>query len=145
VFAPAAARLHEAVADRARSGRWSYPTTVRDGVQACRDAVPTDEYEGPSFPEASVRADGADGEVLVVDGFGNAVTNVPGRVLDGRWGEYVEVDGRRVAVERSYAHRAPGEALVTVGSHGNVELAVNRGRGDEAFGVGVGDSIELRW
>jgi S-adenosylmethionine hydrolase len=32
-----------------------------------------------------------------------------------------------------------------VGSHGNVELAVNQGRGDEAFGVGVGDGIGLEW
>jgi S-adenosylmethionine hydrolase len=32
-----------------------------------------------------------------------------------------------------------------VGSHGNVELAVNRGRGDEAFGVAVGDQVRLEW
>jgi hypothetical protein len=34
---------------------------------------------------------------------------------------------------------------VTVGSHGNVELAVNRGRGDRAFDVEPGDPVRLSW
>ena len=48
-------------------------------------------------------------------------------------------------VVRSYAHVEPGTRVATVGSHGNVELAVNRGRGDEAFDVGVGDGVVLEW
>jgi hypothetical protein len=34
---------------------------------------------------------------------------------------------------------------VTVGSHGNVECDVNHGRGDEAFGVDVGDRVVVEW
>jgi S-adenosylmethionine hydrolase len=55
------------------------------------------------------------------------------------------VNGERVPVRDTYARRDPGERLVTVGSHGNVELAVNRGRGEEAFGVGPGDPVRLAW
>ena len=128
VFAPAAALAHEAGADH---------------LGECEEFVPADGYEDCRFPEPEVRDGDATGEVLVVDGFGNAVTNVPGELLDGRFGERIAVDGERVPVARSYAHVAAGERLVTVGSHGNVELAANRGRGDNAFGVGVGDSIEL--
>ena len=128
MFAPAAARAHEAGADH---------------LGECDEFVPADGYEDLRFPESAVETDGATGEVLVVDGFGNAITNVPGEMLDGRFGERIAVDGERVPVARSYAHVAAGERLVTVGSHGNVELAANRGRGDEAFGVGVGDPIEL--
>jgi S-adenosylmethionine hydrolase len=29
------------------------------------------------------------------------------------------------------------------GSHGNVELGVNCGRGERAFGLGIGDRMEL--
>ena len=128
VFAPAAALAHEASVDR---------------LDECDRFVPADGYEELRFPEAETRTDGATGEVLVVDGFGNAITNVPGEVLDGRFGEQIAVDGGRAPVARSYAQVAAGERLVTVGSHGNVELAANRGRGDEAFGVGVGDPIDL--
>ncbi|WP_254543326.1 SAM hydrolase/SAM-dependent halogenase family protein [Halomarina pelagica] len=128
VFAPAAAAVHEAGVE---------------GIEELDRARPTDEVVDLRFPAPDVRDDGADGEVLVVDGFGNVVTNVPGDALDGR--EAVRVNGESYPVAPSYAHRDPGEALVTVGSHGNVELAVNRGRGDEAFGVDVGDAVSLRF
>ena len=96
------------------------------------------------FAPAAARAHEADLDRLdECDGFGNAVTNVPGEVLDGRFGDRIAVDGERAPVARSYAQVAAGERLVTVGSHGNVELAANRGRGDEAFGVGIGDPIDL--
>jgi hypothetical protein len=130
VFAPAAARVHEV-------GTGSLESL--DGVE------PAGEYEDLVFPEPAVEDDGARGEVLVVDGFGNAVTNVPGSVLEGRYGEAVVVDDAATAVVRAYAEADPGTPVVTVGSHGNVELAVNRGRGDRAFGVEPGDPVRLSW
>ncbi|MFT4945490.1 MAG: S-adenosylmethionine hydrolase, partial [Halovenus sp.] len=80
-----------------------------------------------------------------VDGFGNAITNVPGRVVADRFGTTIRVDGERAPVRETYARVDPGQRLVTVGSHGNVELAVNRGRGDAAFDVEAGSSVELSW
>jgi hypothetical protein len=132
VFAPVAADVHRAgVADLDR-----LPALSRTG-----------DVDPLSFPEPTVDGDGAAGEVLVVDEFGNVVTNVPGGVLDGREGTTVAVgtpDGTVTApVARSYARVGSGDRLVTVGSHGNVELAVNRGRGDEAFGVAARDRIDL--
>jgi len=113
--------------------------TIADGD----GVVPTDEWVDLVFPDPTVRDDGADGEVLVVDGFGNAITNIPGAVLEDCWGDSVSVNGQRAPVARAYAAVPADQRLVTVGSHGNVELAVNRGRGDEAFGVGVGDAVVL--
>ena len=132
VFAPAAAAVHEAGVE---------------SVETLDGATPTDEFVDLRFPSPEVAADGATatGEVLVVDGFGNVVTNLPGDVLAGH--ETVRVgsggEGGEYPVVPAYAHVGAGEALVTVGSHGNVELAVNRGRGDEAFGLGGGDTIRL--
>jgi hypothetical protein len=124
VFAPAAADVHER------------------GVDAF-DQYP--EYETVSFPNPDLAGGDVLGEVLVVDGFGNAITNVPGEVLDDQSGGEIRVDGEPAPVARSYAHVDPGQRLVTVGSHGNVELAVNRGRGDDAFGVRAGDEVALSW
>ena len=128
VFAPGAAAVHKADLDR---------LAAVDGIS------PADGVVDLAFPDPEVREGGADGEVLVVDGFGNVVTNVPGAVLEDH--ETVRVNGETVPVVRSYAHVEAGTAVATVGSHGNVELAVNRGRGDEAFGLAVGDGIELGW
>jgi len=126
VFAPAAADVHERGIDDVEE---AYPTAP-DPVDL-------------TFPEATVDGAHARGEVLVVDGFGNVVTNVPGSFLTGRWGDRASVAGRGVPVERTYAAVDRGERLLTVGSHGNVELAVNQGRGDEAFGVEAGSPVEI--
>ncbi|WP_255197003.1 SAM hydrolase/SAM-dependent halogenase family protein [Halorarius litoreus] len=128
VFAPVAADVHEV------------------GVPAC-DRLPalssTDEFETVTFPEPVPRENGVDGEVQIVDEFGNAITNVPGDAIDGR--SAVAVNGQQAPVAPSYAHVDAGDRLVTVGSHGNVEFAVNQGRGDDAFGLEPGDAVELRW
>ncbi len=127
VFAPAAGRVHA------------------EGVPALREAGllrPTEDAVDLELPEPTVREDGASGEVLVVDDFGNVVTNVPGSVLTGATTIRVN-DGAAVPVGETFASVAPGERVATVGSHGNVELDVNRGRGDEAFGLAPGDDVEL--
>lgn len=130
VFAPAAADIHEVGVEE---------------IATLDDVVPADTFEEVTFPDPDVRGHKVIGEVLVVDGFGNAITNIPGGVLAGRYGDTIQVDGEVVSVHRSYAHVAPGDRLLTVGSHGNVELAVNHGRGDDAFGVGPGDRVDLSW
>jgi S-adenosylmethionine hydrolase len=127
VFAPAAAAVHE---------------TGVDAIESFDRATPTKDYTDLSFPDPAVGEREASGEVLVIDGFGNTITNIP--ALDGL-GESVVVNGERIPVERSYAERDEGTRLVTVGSHGNIELAVNQGRGDDAFAVDVGDDVRLEW
>ena len=124
VFAPAAADVHDAPA-----------------VTAIERVTPAAEFVDLTFPTATVDGDRATGEVLVVDDFGNAVTNVPGEFLDGA--DRVAVNGESAPVARAYAAVDPGDRLVTVGSHGNVEFAVNRGRGDDAFGLAVGDAVTV--
>ncbi|MEF8905435.1 MAG: SAM-dependent chlorinase/fluorinase, partial [Haloarculaceae archaeon] len=130
VFAPAAARVHEAGIG---------------AVESLSGVSPAGEYEDLEFPEVTVEDDGARGEALVVDGFGNVVTNVPGEVLDGHYDGPVVVNDAAATAVRAYAGVDPGTRVVTVGSHGNVELAVNRGRGDRAFGVEPGDPVRLSW
>lgn len=126
VFAPAAADIHEhCVTTLAELDRVTPASEVVD----CR------------LPDPEVSESRAIGEVLVVDDFGNVITNVPGEVLDGV--EQVTANGRKVPVVQSFAGVPAGEPLATVGSHGNVELDVNQGRGDEAFGLSAGDSVEM--
>lgn len=127
VFAPAAAAVHEAGVEEVGGIEWLSETDPED----------------LRFPEPDLGGRKASGEVLVTDRFGNAITNIPGSVLEGRFGEEVAVNGTAVPAERSYAGVEPGYRLVTVGSHGNVELATNAGRGDEAFGVGVGSTVSI--
>lgn len=127
VFAPTAARVHEAGVDA---------IDQLDGVEEASDPVDLE------FPDPSIRGGRARGEVLVVDGFGNLVTNVRGSFLESTAKTY-SVNGEEIPVGYAYAAVPTGEKLITVGSHGNVELAVNQGRGDDAFGLSVGDTVSL--
>lgn len=128
VFAPAAAVIYEAGVDR---------------MESVDRLAPCEEYVDLQFPDPEPIDDGVVGDILVLDGFGNAITNVPGDVLQGF--DRVCVDGETVPVGGSFAAVPVGERLVTVGSHGNVELAVNQGRGDAAFDVDVGDSVRIEF
>ena len=130
VFAPAAATVHD------------HGVGAIDGLDR---AMPTDEYIDLRFPGPTVESDHATGEVLAVDEFGNVITNIPGDVLAAHFGDSVTVESDSVPVRRAYAAVESGRRLVTVGSHDNVELAVNRGRGDEAFGITAGDAVAVAW
>lgn len=130
VFAPAAAAVHDAGVD---------------GLEALDVLSAVDEAVDLRFPEPDVEDGGISGEVIAIDGFGNVITNVPGDVLEGRRGETVTVNDEPTPVCRTYAEVEPGERLVTVGSHGNVELAANQWRGDEAFRIRSGDAVAIRW
>ncbi|WP_302080937.1 SAM hydrolase/SAM-dependent halogenase family protein [Salinibaculum rarum] len=130
LFAPAAAHVHDA---------------DDETVETDAGFERTDEFAELQFPEPTLREDGATGEVLTVDSFGNVITNIPGDTLAGRFGDHVQANGISASVRHSYAAVDEGHRVVTVGSHGNVELAVNQGRGDRTFGVDVGNRIRLSW
>ena len=128
VFAPTAAHVHEIGIET---------------LDADEGLEPLEEFVDMRFPTPELQDERAIGEILVVDEFGNAITNVPGTYLDGRFGGHLLVDDEVAPVCRTYADVAPGERLVTVGSHENVELAVNQGRGDDAFDLAVGETVQL--
>lgn len=104
VFAPAAASLATGVPLQSIGEPWSDPLRRRT-------------------PEARRREDGAIvGEVLTIDRFGNALTN-----LVTRTGGSVIAGVNELAVMRTYTDAAPGQPLALVGSSGFVELAVRNG------------------
>ena len=90
-------------------------------------------------PEPTRRGDGAlEGEVIIIDRFGNAITN-----LIGLRGGIVEVDGRRIPVRHTYAEAAVGEPVAVVGSSGFIEVAVRDGSAAEALELVRGARVVL--
>ena len=128
VLAPAAAAVHEAGAA---------------ALPSIHGFAETDEFVDLSIPVPDLDGRTAVGEVVAVDGFGNAVTTLPASVLDGRAGGSILVNGRSAPVGRRFADVEPGERVVRADDLGYVELCVNRGRGDEAFDVSPGDRVRL--
>ncbi len=127
VFAPAAAAVHETDCDAFADLEWLTP------LETSPVAL--------ELPEAALENERAHGEVLVVDDFGNVITNVPGDFLAGH--DRIAANGTVVPVGETFAAVSPGERLATVGSHGYVELDVNQGRGEAAFGLEAGEKLVL--
>ncbi|HEX5829539.1 MAG TPA: SAM-dependent chlorinase/fluorinase [Gemmatimonadaceae bacterium] len=121
VFAPAAARL-------------------AGGAALDELGPPCDDCVVRRTPEPHRRDDGAIvGEVITVDRFGNAVTNLMTR----REG-VLEVGALRLPLRRTYADAPSRELVAVVGSSGLVEIALRDGSAAERLGLRRGAQVVLR-
>lgn len=81
--------------------------------------------------------EGTSGEVLLIDRFGNVITNFT------RAGD-VEIAGREVRLQRTYGDVAEGELLALINSDGLLEIAVRNGSAAETLHVSRGARVTLR-
>jgi len=91
-----------------------------------------------SFGEAKKTERGIEATIIYVDRFGNLILNmrkVPSFP--------VSLSGIKLKHVRTYAQARRIEPLITLGSHGFAEIAVNQGNAAEAFCLKAGDRIEL--
>ncbi len=107
---------------------------------------------GPPIPEPvrldlpAPRAEGGVwmAQVIHVDRFGNAVTNVHRDLVGAaRPRAVLTRTGQVVPFGRTYADVAVGAPLALMGSAGYLEVAVNQGRGDELLGLRRGDEVQV--
>lgn len=97
----------------------------------------------PGFPRATTRTDGAMGQVIVVDRFGNLITNIEPCALRGRPAALARVAGRRVSIGRTFADAEPGQPLAYVGSFGTWEIAVRDGSAARQLATSPGATVEV--
>ena len=102
------------------------------------------------FAEAMASHDRIECEVLVTDSFGNIVTNAGEKDLEVAGVETEKVIAMRakgrvynLSVVRSYSDAAEGRAVLLVGSHGFLEIAINKGNAAQRFHMRPGDKLIL--
>jgi S-adenosyl-L-methionine hydrolase (adenosine-forming) len=121
VFAPAAAALALGAELHALGPRASQPILRRT-------------------PEPRRTADGALlGEVITIDRFGNAITN-----LIGLRAGTVEAAGRSLPLRRTYAEVTSGAPTAIIGSSGLIELAVRDGNAARELQLARGSAVLFR-
>ena len=87
---------------------------------------------------------GATGAIQAIDGFGNLVTNIPGTQATGR--DYMAHLGpRTIRCGRTYSDVSVGEAIVLVGSHGWLEIALAGGSAAGTFAAAIGMPVEIEF
>ena len=121
LFAPAAARLASGASVHDLGEPWRTPERRRT-------------------PEPQRHADGSVlGEIITIDRFGNAVTN-----LYVRGAGTLEVVGRTLPLVRTYADAAMGSAVALVGSNGLLEVAVTGGDARTLLQLSRGQPVRWR-
>lgn len=129
VFAPAAAQLALGVPLSALGDAWHHAVRRRT-------------------PQPQRQADGSlVGEILTIDRFGNALTNLMAHGLTARTAagpaHTVSVGGDVVRVVGTYGDAAHGELVALPGSSGFVELAIRDGNAATLRGLRRGQSVSL--
>lgn len=108
------------------------------------------EYIKLSFGEGLRRGHVLEGEIIYIDSFGNVITNIAGRLLHelAKPGTALIVEVSRKSVSarcaHTYAEGDPHELVVTVGSHGQVEIATNLGNAAQRLRARTGETILIQ-
>lgn len=97
------------------------------------------------FPRPIEEADAYRGEIVHVDHFGNAVTNLPARWVEHAEGNAVlEAGGKTMPIVTTYGDVGVGDLCALVGSAGWLEVACRDGSAAERLGLAPGIPVVLR-
>lgn len=103
--------------------------------------LPHDQPRLRGTPAPVEAGDGAlHGEVITIDRFGNAITNLPGPAP----GYGVWLGALHLPLRLTYAEVAPGDTIALTGSGGLVEIAVREGSAARRLGLTRGTTVVLR-
>lgn len=102
------------------------------------------------LPKASLQSsqDAVEGELLLFDRFGNAITSIPEAALPRAPREELEVSIGGVllrGIKRTYSEVSQGVLLALIGSSGFVEIAVRQGSAEARLpGIGRGTKVVIK-
>ena len=102
-----------------------------------------------SFPEPEVKNATIKGQVIYFDHFGNAVTNIPSRLLaelNGPAPAVLAIENRKIKVpfRSTYSLAQENEPFFLINSFDLVEIAVNCGDARKALELKTGDKLVIR-
>ncbi len=96
-------------------------------------------------PKPSIDGAGIRGEILYIDHFGNAITNIPGTCLPTNVDLQVRLQaGKHCPVKPFYAAVPPGKPVALVGSTGLLEIAINGGSARQQLKLCPGDEVRVQ-
>lgn len=105
---------------------------------------PIDELVPSPVPEPHKTAEAIEGEVVLVDHFGNLVTNVDARMLEERPNAVTYLEKRAIQPAETYFDVEPGEYLTLINSLGTLEIARRDSDAASSIGAGQGTKVIVR-
>ncbi len=106
---------------------------------------PAKDFVTFPVPLSEVTHDGISGEVIYLDHFGNAITNIKGDAIGLLGLSYaVELNNTTIQLVQYYALAGENSLCCLVNSSGYLELFVNNGNAAEKYGIKKGDKVIVR-
>ena len=99
------------------------------------------------WPEPRRQRGGLEGEVVYIDRFGNAISNLETGLLRGSAGASCEVYAKRhrfCPLKTFYQAVTPKALVALLGSSGFLEIAANGASAQNLLGIRIGDRVVLR-
>lgn len=122
---------------------------LASGLPPQKLGPPLESLVDLELPRPRIAADHALGEVLLVDSFGNLITNIAADQLPPAAAELdlvVECKGRTmVGVQSAYDVAPPGTLVAVVDSQGRLEIAAVRGSAAAVLSACEGAAVVVRW
>jgi S-adenosylmethionine hydrolase len=97
--------------------------------------IPTYEWIPGWIDDPEVLAGKVSGVIVTVDTFGNLISNIDRKLIEGFRQPVVTVAGHEFAMAATYGRVQPGEYLALINSFGVIEVA--RAEGNAADGLGL--------
>ena len=120
---------------------------VAVGVEADALGQKLEDYVRLPWPATKFELNVVTGEVIYIDRFGNAITNIdlPALARLGKPPWKVAAQGKELGEVREFYQEVPaGEPLAVIGSSGFLEIAVNGGNAAQTLGLKIGDAAEVK-
>lgn len=117
------------------------------GLSPARLGPPLERLVDLDWPEPDRRPGQIDGQILMIDSFGNLITNVTvDMLLELPYGERTRVTIREeqiAGIFRTYGDRPAGTLVALVGSSGRLEVAIVGGSAAVTLRAGVGTPVTI--
>ncbi len=102
-----------------------------------------------AWPEVDCQERSLRGSVVLVDGFGNLITNIMRDTLprDVPRADMRVACGTHVCRDlvATYGDASPGDTIALFGSSDRLEIAVTNGNAAQTLGCATGDTVEVTW
>ncbi|MAX26068.1 MAG: hypothetical protein CMJ19_16350 [Phycisphaeraceae bacterium] len=116
---------------------------LASGVLIDKLGSPAESLELFKLPDPAVAPDHITGEVLLVDHFGNLITNIPQSQLDKTYMVFCDGMDRPIPINKTYADVTEGTPVSYIGSTGMLEIAIRKGSAAGVLNRAAGDVVRL--
>jgi len=94
--------------------------------------------------EPAVERSGVSGVVITIDHFGNLITNIDAKLLEGFANPQIRAGNHVFPLRRTYGDVQPGDYLALINSFGVLELARSEQSASEGLGLSRGAPVTVR-